>query len=182
MSLAGRLSLIHAVGAAVLLATVAGGYRLAFRPAMEARTLSAGLRERLVAQQEELRRLPSADPPRVATPADPGETHREEPRPELRAMTPTVFLSSFESLAREVGLRVESSKELERTSPTAESEASGLRFEITGTGTFAQLVELCEALPEPLPGLEIRSLRVNRGAGEQVRWTLVCMNHDGRAG
>lgn len=180
MNLTARLSLMHFAGAAVLLATAAGGYHLALRPAAEARTLASALRQRLEQQQEELEALPS-DVPAVSAEA----TAPDEPVAEpvgTGPMTPTLFLSSFESLARQLGLRVESSRELERPSAGADAAAGGLVFEITGTGTFPQLVELCDALPGPLPGMEIRSLRINRGADDLVRWTMVCRNHDGRAG
>ncbi|MFT5422472.1 MAG: hypothetical protein ACI89L_000229 [Phycisphaerales bacterium] len=184
MTLTARLSLIHVIGASLLLAALSGGYQFAYRPAVEARSLAAGLRLRLSEHRAELVSLQRQGGARATAAAEPApQTPPGEP--EIRPMTPTAFLSAFERLAREVGLRVESSIELE---PAADEAAEigttgpGLLVEVTGKGTFSQVVELCGSVHGPLPGLEIRLLRITRGTGEQVRWTMVCKNHDGPAG
>lgn len=187
MNVTARIAITHAVGVTVLLACAVSGYRFAYRPAMDARSQSNGLGLRVQQQEEELRDIARED-------GDVSAVTLGTPEPEplkraaianLRPMTPTVFLSTFEGLAREIGLRVESSAELAAPGSETEGEGSlpsGLLVEVTGTGSFDQVVLLCESLESLLPGVEIRRLQITRRVGDSVRWVMVCRNHEGPKG
>lgn len=183
---------LHVTGAVLLIASIWAGYQFGYASVRDGEARVEALRTVLAHRTDTLQAMPEPAP-RV-----PGGTPvviRSQP-----AMTPTVFLATIESLARECELSVVSSRELDRPAPETRAGRGGTErdggnggggesrgaeqpgLEVVGRGGYDGVIAFFELLDRRLSALEIRSVRITGLPGGGVEWAMVCVNHTGRAG
>jgi len=155
---------IHVAAALPAIAFALAGYHFGIKRPQEMSRLVASLQSEAVRLE-----TVAAHQPKTLHGMVENQFEAEAPVPEaLQVFTPTSVLQQIQGLAHSLDLTIDRSEPLGFQSETS----TGWSFRVSGMGTFAAIIQLCDELDSLPLEVEITHLRLERLGGNTLRWQL----------